>query len=310
MTPIAEYRYFDEMCQLIDIHGNPDPLMRLLRFDTPTGPHLGWLQGDTVLDLSRGAPAVTDVAQWLALDPPQQQALRRQAESQPRRPLAGLVLRRPVAQPGKLVCLGLNYHDHAAEGGNAAPEYPAFFLRGSTSLLDPGAPLQRPRCSDKLDFEAELAVVIGSTARGRTLEDALTCVGGYSIFNDGSLRDYQRRSTQWTIGKNFDATGPLGPWVVTPDELPAGASGLCIQSRLNGQVMQDANTRLMITSVAQAIVHLSEVMTLEVGDVIAMGTPAGVGYARKPPVFMRHGDTIEIEIEGIGILSNPVEDAA
>jgi acylpyruvate hydrolase len=310
MTLIVKYRYFDEIPGTIDIHGNPDPLMRLLRFDTSTGPHLGWLQGDTVLDLSEGASAVTDVAQWLALDPPQQQALRLHAESQPRRPLAGLVLRRPVARPGKLVCLGLNYHDHAAEGGNAAPEYPAFFLRGSTSLLDPGAPLLRPRCSDKLDFEAELAVVVGSTARGRTLEDALTCVGGYSIFNDGSLRDYQRRSTQWTIGKNFDATGPLGPWVVTPDELPAGASGLRIQSRLNGKVMQDANTRLMITSVAQAIVHLSEVMTLEVGDVIAMGTPAGVGYARKPPVFMRHGDTLEIEIEGIGILSNPVEDAA
>lgn len=282
--------------------------MRLLRFETPTGPHLGWLQGKTVLDLSDGAPAVTDVLHWLTLDPLEQDALRQRAASRPARPLAELVLRRPLARPGKLVCLGLNYRDHAAEGGNVAPEYPAFFLRGSTSLLDPGAPLLRPRCSDKLDFEAELAVVIGSTARGRALDDALACVGGYSIFNDGTLRDYQRRSTQWTIGKNFDATGPLGPWVVTPDELPAGASGLRIQSRLNGQVMQDANTQLMITSVAQAIVHLSEVMTLEVGDVIAMGTPAGVGYARKPPVFMRHGDTIEIEIDGIGILSNPVED--
>lgn len=282
--------------------------MRLLRFETPTGPHLGWLQGKTVLDLSDGAPGVTDVLHWLTLDPQEQDALRQRAASRPARPLAELVLRRPLARPGKLVCLGLNYRDHAAEGGNVAPEYPAFFLRGSTSLLDPGAPLLRPRCSDKLDFEAELAVVIGSIARGRTLEDALACVGGYSIFNDGTLRDYQRRSTQWTIGKNFDATGPLGPWVVTPDDLPAGASGLRIQSRLNGQVMQDANTQLMITSVAQAIVHLSEVMTLEVGDVIAMGTPAGVGYARKPPVFMHHGDTIEIEIEGIGILTNPVED--
>jgi acylpyruvate hydrolase len=282
--------------------------MRLLRFDTPSGPHLGWLQGDTVLDLSEGAPVVTDVHQWLALGPQEQYTLRQQAKSQAARPLAELVLRRPLARPGKLVCLGLNYRDHAAEGGNVAPEYPAFFLRGSTSLQDPGAPLLRPRCSDKLDFEAELAVVIGRTARGCTLDDALACVGGYSIFNDGTLRDYQRRSTQWTIGKNFDATGPLGPWVVTPDELPVGASGLRIQSRLNGQVMQDANTQLMITSVAQAIVHLSEVMTLEVGDVIAMGTPAGVGYARKPPVFMRHGDTIEIEIEGIGILSNTVED--
>ncbi len=285
--------------------------MRLLRFDTPTGPHLGSLEGDQVRDLTAAAPGgPLDFAAWLAFSAADRQALRQQAAARPALPLAGLVLRQPLARPGKVVCLGLNYRDHAAEGGNVAPEYPAFFLRGSTSLLDPGAPLQRPRCSDKLDFEAELAVVVGRRARHRTLEDALECVGGYTVFNDGSVRDYQRKSTQWTIGKNFDATGPLGPWVVTPDELPPGASGLRIQSRLNGQVMQDANTSLMITSVAQAIVHLSEAMTLEPGDVIAMGTPAGVGYARKPPVFMRDGDTIEIEIEGIGVLRNPVRDEA
>ena len=284
--------------------------MRLLRFDTPTGAHLGWLQGDSVRDLTACAPAVRDLAQWLALGETQRHALQVQAAGNAALPLAGLTLRMPLARPGKLICLGLNYHDHAAEGGNKAPEYPAFFLRCQTSLLDPGAPLLRPRCSDKLDFEAELAVIIGSSARRRTLDDALACVGAYSIFNDGSLRDYQRRTTQWTIGKNFDATGPFGPWAVTPDELPAGASGLHIESRLNGQVMQSSDTALMITSVAQAIVHLSEVLTLEPGDVIAMGTPAGVGYARKPPVFMRHGDVIEIEIEGIGTLRNPVEDAA
>jgi 2-keto-4-pentenoate hydratase/2-oxohepta-3-ene-1,7-dioic acid hydratase in catechol pathway len=214
----------------------------------------------------------------------------------------------PVARPGKLVCLGLNYHDHAAEGGNKAGEYPAFFLRGNTSLVPHSAPVRRPRCSERLDFEAELAVVIGATARHRTAEDALECVGGYSVFNDGTLRDYQRRSSQWTIGKNFDATGPFGPWIVTPDALPPGASGLRICSRLNGRVMQDSNTRLMVTSVAQAIVLLSECMTLEPGDVIAMGTPAGVGYARTPPVFMRAGDRIDVEIEGIGVLSNPIED--
>ena len=284
--------------------------MRLLRFHTPDGPHLGWLDGRTVLDLTAVEPSLTDVASWFACAPEQQLSLRERARAGAAQALADLVLLRPVGRPGKVLCLGLNYHAHAAEGGNQASEYPAFFMRGHTSLLDPGAPLQRPRCSDKLDFEAELAVVVGRRARARTLTDALECVGGYSIFNDGSLRDYQRRSTQWTIGKNFDATGPLGPWVVTPDELPAGASGLRIQSRLNGRVMQDANTALMITSVAQAIVYLSEVMTLEPGDVIAMGTPAGVGYARQPPVFMVPGDTIEIEIEGIGVLSNPVEEAA
>jgi 2-keto-4-pentenoate hydratase/2-oxohepta-3-ene-1,7-dioic acid hydratase in catechol pathway len=224
--------------------------------------------------------------------------------------VASLQLLTPLARPGKLVCLGLNYADHAAEGGHKAPEYPAFFMRGATSLLAPGAPLVRPRCSDRLDYEAELAVLIGAPARHRTLDDALACVGGYSIFNDGTLRDYQRKASQWTIGKNFDLTGPFGPWVVSPDELPPGASGLRIQSRLNGQVMQDSNTRLMITSVAQAIVLLSECLTLEVGDVIAMGTPAGVGYARTPPVFMKAGDRVEIEIEQIGVLGNPIADEA
>lgn len=284
--------------------------MKLLRFASKVGPHLGLLQDGQVRDLTALDAALHDFAGWLALTPAARSALLARPDVTPAQALDGLALLTPLARPGKLVCLGLNYHDHAAEGGNKAPDYPAFFLRCSTSLLAPGAPLLRPRCSDKLDFEAELAVVIGSTARHRTLGDALACVGGYSVFNDGTLRDYQRRTTQWTVGKNFDATGPFGPWVVTPDELPPGASGLRIQSRLNGQVMQDSNTELMITSVAQAIVHLSECLTLEPGDVIAMGTPAGVGYARKPPVFMRHGDRIEIEIEGIGVLSNPVEDEA
>ena len=285
--------------------------MRLLRFTAADGPRLGILNPQQqVHDLTALSPALRDAADWLALPAAERDALARRAAQSPARDLASLPLLMPLARPGKLVCLGLNYHDHAAEGGHKAPEYPAFFLRATTSLLAPGAPLVRPRCSDKLDYEAELAVVIGRTARHRSLDDALECVGGYSIFNDGSLRDYQRRSSQWTIGKNFDATGPLGPWLVTPDELPPGAAGLRIQSRLNDHVMQDANTSLMITSVAQAIVLLSECMTLEIGDVIAMGTPAGVGYARKPPVFMRAGDTIEIEIEGIGILANPIEDEA
>lgn len=286
--------------------------MRWLRFEGPDGPRLGLLQDRQVHDLSAcAAPGTTlrDGSDWLQLAPAQALAVQARALQTPGVALAGLRLLTPLARPGKLVCLGLNYADHAAEGGNLTPEYPAFFLRCATSLLAPNAAIQRPACSDKLDFEAELAVLIGSPARQRTLADALRCVGGYSIFNDGSLRDYQRKSSQWTIGKNFDATGPFGPWVVSPDELPSGAVGLRIQSRLNGQVMQDSNTARMLVSVAQAIVTLSECMTLEVGDVVAMGTPAGVGYARKPPVFMKPGDTIEIEVEGIGVLANPVADA-
>ncbi len=284
--------------------------MRLLRFQAPFGARLGLLRGEQVHDLTSLHPTLCDVADWLQLTAPTRAGIAAAAAEAPGQPLASLSLLAPVGRPGKVICLGLNYHDHAAEGGNPAPDYPAFFLRSTTSLLAPGAPLLRPRCSDKLDWEAELAVIIGRKARHRTAADALDCVGGYSIFNDGSLRDYQRKSTQWTIGKNFDATGPLGPWLVTPDELPPGASGLRICSRLNGQIMQDANTALMITSVAQAIVLLSDCLTLEPGDVIAMGTPAGVGYARKPPVFMKAGDQIEIEIENIGVLSNPVADEA
>lgn len=212
----------------------------------------------------------------------------------------------PVARPGKVICLGLNYAAHAAEGGNAAPEYPSFFMRGATSLIAHQAPLLRPRASDKLDFEAELAVVIGRRARHLSVDNALDAVAGYACFNDGTLRDYQRRTAQWTIGKNFDGTGALGPWLVPATDLPPGASGLKIESRLNGQVMQSDNTRHMIVTVAQALVLLTEVLTLEPGDVVAMGTPSGVGYARKPPVWMQPGDRIEIEIEGVGLLSNPI----
>jgi acylpyruvate hydrolase len=212
----------------------------------------------------------------------------------------------PVPNPGKIICIGLNYRAHAIEGGNAIPDYPAVFMRCTTSLAAPGGSMIYPECSDKLDYEAELAVIIGKTARNVAAANALDHVAGYSCFNDGSVRDYQRKSTQWTMGKNFDGTGGFGPDLVTPDELPAGAAGLHIVARLNGEIMQDSNTGDMIFDVATLIATLSEAMTLEPGDVIATGTPSGVGYARTPPVFMRPGDVTEIEIECIGKLSNTV----
>ena len=242
-------------------------------------------EATSAVDLAqRGAPAAT--ADEVALD--------------------DVELLPPVPNPGKIICIGLNYRAHAIEGGNPIPDYPAVFLRCTTSLAAPGAALIYPECSDKLDYEAELAVVIGRTARNVGLADALDHVAGYSCFNDGSVRDYQRKSTQWTMGKNFDGTGGFGPELVTPDELPAGASGLRLVARLNGRVMQDTDTADMIFDVATLIATLSEAMTLEPGDVIATGTPAGVGYARTPPVFMKPGDVIEIEIEGIGTLTNIV----
>jgi len=219
--------------------------------------------------------------------------------------LDDVTLLAPVPRPGKVICIGLNYRAHAMEGGNAIPDYPAVFLRGATSLLDPGADMTYPTCSDKLDFEAELAVIIGKTATDVGTR-ALEYVAGYACFNDGTVRDYQRKSSQWTAGKNFNRTGGFGPELVTPDELPPGASGLRITSRLNGQVMQDSSTADLIFDVATLVATLSQAMTLEPGDVIATGTPAGVGYARTPPVFMRPGDRIEVEIEGVGILANTV----
>lgn len=211
-----------------------------------------------------------------------------------------------IDRPGKIICLGLNYADHAKEGGHARPEYPSFFMRGSNSLTAHRAPIILPKVSDKLDYEAELAFVVGSQAKHMTHANALSCVAGYSLFNDGSLRDYQRKSNQWTIGKNFDQTGGFGPCLVTPDELPLAADGLRIQSRLNGKVMQDANTKDFLWGIVETIVLITECLTLEPGDVVITGTPAGVGYARTPPIFMKAGDICEVEIQGIGILSNPI----
>ena len=222
--------------------------------------------------------------------------------------MADITFRTLIERPGKIVCMGLNYADHAKEGGNARPDYPSFFMRGPNSLTAHEAPIIRPTVSDKLDYEAELAFIVGKKARNLTKENALDCVAGYSIFNDGSIRDYQRKTTQWTIGKNFDQTGAFGPWLVTPDELPTGAHGLQIQSRLNGNLMQNANTKDFLWGVAETIQLITECMTLEPGDVVITGTPAGVGYARTPPVFMKPGDVCEIEIEGIGVLQNSIKD--
>ncbi|NYT82779.1 fumarylacetoacetate hydrolase family protein [Alcaligenaceae bacterium] len=215
-----------------------------------------------------------------------------------------------LPRPGKIICLGLNYADHAAEGGHARPSYPSFFMRSATSLVAHGMPMIRPQCSTHLDYEAELAVIIGKRCRHVDEDNAYSVVAGYSCFNDGSIRDYQKRTPQWTIGKNFDSTGAFGPTFVTPDELPEGARQLRIQTRLNGTVMQDANTSDMLFPVAEAISLISGCMTLEPGDVIVMGTPSGVGAARSPQVWMKEGDIVEVEIEGIGVLRNPIRDEA
>lgn len=212
----------------------------------------------------------------------------------------------PLRRPGKILCVGLNYAAHAKESGHEIPKVPTVFGRFASGLIASGEGLVRPRVSELFDYEAELAVVIGKPGRDIPKERALEHVAGYTIFNDGSVRDWQLATPQWTVGKNFDGTGALGPVLVTPDELPPGASGLHLQLRLNGEVLQDTKTDDLIFGVADLIAFLSTAMTLEPGDIIATGTPSGVGGARKPQVWLKPGDICEVEIEGIGILSNPV----
>lgn len=286
--------------------------MRLVSYTTAEGPAWGVLVDGGVVPGSRlGADLPASLHDLLAQSdrwPGWVAGLPALAAAAEPLALATLQLLPCLPRPGKIICLGVNYVDHAKEGGNQIGDYPALFMRCASSLLAHGAPLQVPRVSSKLDFEAELAVVIGRRARFVSEDDALNAVFGYACFNDATLRDYQRKTTQWTIGKNFDATGAFGPCLVTADELPPGCVGLHIESRLNGQVMQSANTADMAFGVARTIALLSEALTLEPGDVVVMGTPGGVGYARNPPVWMKAGDTIEIEIERIGVLSNPVTD--
>jgi acylpyruvate hydrolase len=214
----------------------------------------------------------------------------------------------PVPVPPKILCVGVNYDDHLEESGLKKPAYPEIFARFASSLIAHQEPIRRPRESKALDYEAELAVVIGKPGRRIPREQALDYVAGYSLFNDASVRDFQLRTPQWTMGKNFDGTGSFGPWLVTPDAVPPGARGLRIQGRLNGRVMQDSRTDLLIFSVPALIEMISVAISLERGDVIITGTPGGVGAARKPPVFMQPGDIFEVEIEGLGVLTNPVQD--
>ncbi len=212
----------------------------------------------------------------------------------------------PIARPGKIICLGLNYVDHIKEGGYDIPTYPALFMRGQNSIMAAGAPMILPIVSERLDYEVELMVIVGQGGRHIAEADALRHVFGYTVFNDGSVRDFQRKTHQWTPGKNFDATGPVGPIVVTPDELPEGAKGLKIESRVGAEILQSANTDDMLWPVARTIATISEYATLEPGDMIAMGTPPGVGHARTPPRWLRAGETVECEVEGICICASPV----
>jgi 2-keto-4-pentenoate hydratase/2-oxohepta-3-ene-1,7-dioic acid hydratase in catechol pathway len=220
-------------------------------------------------------------------------------------PLGDVRLLAPVPHPDKVVCVGLNYRDHAAESGLPLPEVPILFPKFANSVIGPGETIVIPSETDEPDYEAELGVVIGRRASRVAEGEALSYVAGYTCMNDVSARDLQNRTSQWMLGKAIDTFLPCGPWLVTPDEI-GDPQSLAIRLRLNGGELQSSNTSQMVFGVAELIASISRTITLEPGDLIATGTPPGVGFARTPPVWLHDGDVVEIEIEGIGTLSNPV----
>src|SRR6266508_328635 len=219
-----------------------------------------------------------------------------ESASRPSHPLAEVELLAPIARPPKFLAIGLNYADHMTESGQRAPEFPVFFNKQSTCVIGPGEAIHRPRVSEMLDYEGELGVVIGRRCRHVPADRAHEVVAGYTIVDDVTVRDWQFKAPTWTLGKSFDTHGPTGPWVVTADELTDPHS-LQIHTWVNGDLRQDASTKEMIFDCFQQIETLSTAFTLEPGDLIATGTPAGVGVFRKPPAFLRAGDSVRIEIE-------------
>jgi 2-keto-4-pentenoate hydratase/2-oxohepta-3-ene-1,7-dioic acid hydratase in catechol pathway len=289
--------------------------MKIVAFEGQGGPHLGVVEGTQVVDLQAVDPKVPcDLGEWLRKNNGDTKSLGELAKKAPasaRKPLSSITYALPVAHPGKIICLGLNYLEHVKEGSQRdnIPKFPTIFMRGLTSMVPHGQPIIRPQVSEQLDYEAELILVVGKRAKHLTAANATSCIAGYSCGNEGSVREYQRKTTQWAMGKNFDRTGGFGPWLVTADELPDAAKGLKIQSRLNGNVMQSDNTDNMMFPIVEMLVYITQGLTLEPGDVIFTGTPSGVGHARKPnPVWMKAGDTIEVEIERVGTLRNPIAD--
>ncbi len=283
--------------------------MRLATILTDQGPRAcGEFEGHYV-DINHADPRLpSTVREILALGP---EGVRAVAEALPRggrkhAPTHPGILA-PVPHPAKIVCLGLNYRDHAAESGMDVPSEPILFSKYATALIGPGAPIVLPEASREVDYEAELVVVVGRGGRDIPADRAMDHVGGYAVGNDVSARDWQlgKPGKQWMAGKTFDTFAPVGPVVVTPDEVP-DPHNLPIRLKLNGQVMQDSNTDQLIFRVDYVIAYLSRIFTLEPGDLIFTGTPPGVGMARKPPAWLKDGDSVEVSIEGLGTLTNPV----
>ena len=260
--------------------------------------HLGWFDLDGV-----SLREARSLVEAVMADDHRLDALRKKGAVLPR---GHVHLEAPVVRPGKVLCIGLNYKDHAAESGMTIPEVPLLFSKFPTSVTPPGSPVQIPVGSTQVDYEAELAVVIGRRAFGVPAAEGLDYVLGYTNINDVSARDFQFADGQWQRGKSCDTFAPLGEFIATTDEVP-DPQRLAIRFRLNGETMQDSNTCQMAFTVAVLVAELSKTITLEPGDVIATGTPPGVGFARKPPIYVKDGDLMEVEVEGLGVLANPVQ---
>lgn len=237
------------------------------------------------------------------------EALARVVRSAPakfRLPLSSVALGPVVPDPEKVLCIGLNYRDHAAETNHALPETPTIFAKYANTLIGSGESIRLPDNTSQVDYEAELAFIIGRRAKNVAPEDALDYVAGYAAFNDVSARDFQLRTSQWTLGKSFDTFAPLGPFLVTKEDVP-DPHALRIRLSIGGEVLQDSNTANLVFRIPELLSHISSVMTLEPGDVIATGTPAGVGFTRKPPRYLHAGETVRVEIDGLGVLENRVQ---
>lgn len=281
--------------------------MRLVTFELDGRPVPGAVSGDsTVVDLSSlGVASILDlIAAGPALLPKVSEFLAKAPEGA-RKALSSVRLLAPIPKLRKLICVGLNYRDHAEETGSEIPDVPTIFNKFATAVIGPGDEVVLPKVSKAPDYEAEFAFVIGEGGRRIAAEDWRSHVFGYTIVNDVSARDYQRATTQWLMGKTFDTFAPMGPWIVTADEI-ADPHALDISMTINGEVLQNSNTKNLIFKIPELISFLSSVFTLEPGDIISTGTPAGVGVARKPPRFLRAGDTTVVKIQGIGELKNPV----
>ena len=280
--------------------------MKLISFLDQNTPSYGAVLGEQVLDLTPilgGQAADLRALITKGLIPAAQQAI---ASHKPGLQLAGLTLLPVIPNPDKIICVGLNYADHVKETGRATTEAPAFFVRMPDSQVAHGQPILRPRESERLDYEGEIAIVIGKGGRRITEADAWGHIAGYSCYNDGSIRDWQNFTTQWTAGKNFYRTGAFGPWMVTADEIKANQK-LTLTTKLNGVELQRATTDMMIHSIPHQIAYISAFIPLLPGDVIVTGTPGGVGNKRTPQLFMKPGDVVEIEVDAVGILRNTIQ---